>query len=122
MASRPYLSWGFNDEDDSDPEGAWDMLTEDLSELLDKINPDGYWNATVENFGWRNQSGHKFFRADNSEEFLQKLLPRTDNHFKIFKRGNVLRIQNYHHDSPTGNEWYTVKKATQKEIENEDFS
>ena len=101
------LSWGF--DDDELDEFAWESMTECLSEILKEINPQGVWSAEVKNFGWRNIDGQiqKFETLDGAE-FLRTILPQTDCHFKIFRYGKGLAIQNYHHDSPTGNEWYYV--------------
>ena len=88
----------------------WQDLLEDLDTLLRKINPDGKpYKAIVENFGWRNLSGEKTFKADNASAFLRNILPQTDCTFNLFVRRKTIRIQNSHHDSPMGNEWYTVR-------------
>lgn len=86
----------------------WDMEMEFLTELLNEKNPDGYWKAQVKGFGWRNLDGEKYFQADNASDFLRELSPDTNNHFRIYRWRNGFSIQNYHHDSPTGNEWYYV--------------
>ncbi|MBU2571578.1 MAG: hypothetical protein KJ725_16440 [Gammaproteobacteria bacterium] len=51
------------------------------------------------------------FEADDGKTFLANILPKTDCTFKVFLEQNIIRIQNFHHDSPTGNEWYTVRPA-----------
>jgi len=87
----------------------WDDLLECLSDKLQEINSTGYWYCEVNNFGWRNQSGWSRFEADNAKVFLSNILPNTECTFRIFiDDDNTIRIQNFHHDSPTGNEWYTV--------------
>ena len=96
---------------------AWDDLTECLTETLKDINPDGYWHAEVENFGWRNQNGYADFEATDGRTLLSNILPNTDCTFKVFlDPDNTLRIQNFHHDAPTGNEWYTLKAVTEREF------
>ena len=85
-----------------------ERLTEALTEKLQEINPDGYWHAEVSNFGWRNQDGHKQFIADDGQTFLREVLPETDCTFRIYFVDKEIRIQNFHHDSPVGNEWYTI--------------
>ena len=92
----------------------WDFFIEDLNEQLKEINPDGFWRAKVENFGWQNLDGALDFHAENSVEFLRHILPNTDCHFVISKYGKGLAIQNWHHDSPTGNEWYYVTPITEQ--------
>jgi len=87
----------------------WEDVKGLLDEILAKKNKEGYWKATVNNFGWRNLDGLKYFVADNATDFLQEILPKTDCTFKIFNYGKGLAIQNYHHDSPMGNEWYYIR-------------
>ncbi|WP_404360409.1 hypothetical protein [Methylotuvimicrobium sp. KM1] len=89
----------------------WESLTDCLSETLQAINPDGYWHAEVEKFGWRKLNGYADFQAGNGKTFLENILPQTDCTFKVFLEQDTIRIQNAHHDSPTGNEWYTVRPA-----------
>lgn len=100
---------------DTEDEFAWEDLLSELQLLLDKKNPGGHWFAKVENFGWLNQSGTKEFETTDARDFLQSILPETDCTFKIFEYEDGLAIQNYHHDSPTGNEWYyiTPRKDTE---------
>ena len=89
---------------------AWDELIDDLDQKMAEYNPDGKrWDVRVENFGWRNLSGRKVFDCDNAKQFLREVLPDTDNTFNIFMFDDEKRmeIQNFHHDSPTG-EWYYI--------------
>ena len=89
---------------------AWDDLVADLTFLMKNRNPGGHWHAEVKNFGWQSRSGHKDFHAVNGADFLREILPDTDNTFFIHQWGKKgFAIQNFHHDSPTGNEWYYVK-------------
>ncbi len=86
----------------------WDDLTHALSERLEAINPDGRWYVEVRNFGWRKQSGYKEFMAVDGKAFLREILPDTDCMFRIYFHNREIQIQNFHHDSPTGDEWYSV--------------
>jgi hypothetical protein len=86
----------------------WDDFAEALDEILKKKNPEGYWKAEVKNFGWRELSGAKTFHAENAQQFLTRILPDTQNTFHIYNYGKGLAINNFHHDSPTGREWYYV--------------
>src|SRR6266852_820689 len=90
----------------------WEDFTECLTSILDRKNPGGYWKAQVRNLGWRNLDGVKFLQAGDGASFLREILPQTDCHFYIFNYGNGLAIQNFHHDSPVGNEWYYVVPTT----------
>lgn len=95
----------------------WEDLTDALGERLEAINPDGHWYVEVHNFGWRNQHGYKEFTADDGRTFLQEILPNTDCRFRIYFHDKEIHIQNFHHDSPTGNEWYTVLPARHTELD-----
>lgn len=96
----------------------WDDLMENLKESMQKKNPNGYWRAEVKNFGWRSQSGEaEPFYTEDPAELLRKILPDTQNTFKIFNFGKGYAIQNYHHDSPTGREWYYVVPISDTEYE-----
>lgn len=87
----------------------WENLLDCLQEQLTKINPKNLaYKGTVENFGWRRSSGFKTFKAKDSQDFLNQILPETDCTFNVFLEGKTIYIQNFHHDSPTGNEWYTI--------------
>jgi hypothetical protein len=101
---------------------AWDDMVSYLTDLIKEKNPNGYWSASVVDFGWRNSSGHAFFKAVDGASFLRSVLPKTDNTFFIYKYGkNGFAINNFHHDSPTGREWYYIRPSTKKEIEEEEF-
>jgi len=90
----------------------WDDLMGELTTQMNKINPDGYWKARVENFGWRSLSGQMdTFKATTGQELLGKILPKTDCSFRIKKMRNGFAINNAHHDSPVWAEWYYVTKA-----------
>lgn len=89
----------------------WEQLCENLTGLMNRINPDGCrWDARVNNFGWQRRDGTKsFFKAENGQELLRAILPKTDCTFHIFDEGDQIRIRNWHHDNPTGNEYYVIE-------------
>jgi hypothetical protein len=89
----------------------YDDLCDYLTETLKKLSPDGYFKAEMKSFGWQARSGYKYLQASTGKELLQKILPKTECTFRIFrvKGGRALAIQNFHHDSPTGNEFYVIK-------------
>jgi hypothetical protein len=116
---KPVLSWFPNDIEVDDTEFEWDCFLEDLDELLKKVNPSGYWHCKVENFGWRKQSGYAFLEFGDGIGMIRKVLPKTECSFNIFRDGKNLKIQNFHHDSPVGNEWYCLKPITCKQFENQ---
>lgn len=90
-----------------------------LTEYINKLNPDGYWKAEVSNFGWRSLNGHKYFSADTGSELLREILPQTDCTYKIYRvrARKWLAVQNSHHDSPCGREWYVIKPCSQRTYE-----
>jgi len=64
------------------------------------------------NFGWREIGGHKLMSTDDGTDFLLQILPDTDCTFYIYAYGDDgLKINNFHHDSPTGREWYYALPA-----------
>ncbi len=91
----------------------WEALTDSLTQILKSINPDGHWHAEVNQFGWRGRNEFKDFKAENGREFLNEILPKTECSFRVFLEDRWIRIQNFHHDAPTGNEWYTVRPLAQ---------
>ena len=95
-------------------ESEWEYLTESLTELMNQINPKNLpWKATVRNFGWRKLNGSSEIDASDGEEFLRLLLPDTECQYRIFDRKDHIAIQNWHHDNPTGDEWYRAEPITQ---------
>ncbi len=98
----------------------WFMMREDLhdnlSGLMQERNPSGEWVACVENFGWMMRNGTlPAFHCEEGKKLLQMVLPECDCTYYIHnyecdgKKG--FAIQNYHHDSPTGKEWYFILPA-----------
>lgn len=104
-------------KDESLLEWEWECLLDALTERLSDINPGGLWYAEVSNFGWRRLSGYKEFQADDAKAFLQEILPRTECSFRIFIHDREIKIQNFHHDSPFGEEWYRVSPMSATEVE-----
>ncbi len=97
---------------------AWEHegLVDRLTELMDAVNPNSNsWEARAHNFGWRNQDGTAEFNADDGLTFLRLVLPNCECTYYIHlyeKDGRVgIAIQNSHHDSPVGNEWYFIFPA-----------
>lgn len=113
---EPDLSWLGQDEDHECAQDEWDCMAEDLGDCMSEINPESRdWVATVNNFGWRNSSGSKTFKADSGDEMLNQILPETECLFKIFidKETKKISINNAHHDSPSWDEWYHITVASQ---------
>ena len=111
-AEHEEQGWTMACEDQFLLDDEWENLLYCLTEKLNEINPEGYWHGEVENFGWRKASGHKDFKADTARTFLAAILPQTDCTFHVYIDEShpfkEIKIQNFHHDSPMGNEWYTI--------------
>ena len=87
----------------------WDDLCDELTYQMKEIAyKSGNWFVTVENFGWNNRDGFAHFHATTGASLLLSILPKTICNFEIYKVGKTLKIRNWHHDSPTGNEYYTI--------------
>lgn len=117
------VEWDTYDMTEGQIDMEWDDLVEYLTELMKKKNYRNYykdrWIVEVKNFGWRSLDGHKCVTAETGAELLRGILPDCDCTFKIFHNGRTgLKIQNFHHDSPVGNEWYYIRPMTIKEVEN----
>ncbi|MBI9016288.1 MAG: hypothetical protein JEZ07_03395 [Phycisphaerae bacterium] len=116
---KPILSWFSNEIEPDDVEFEWEYLLDNLDELIKEINPDGYWFCKVKNFGWKKISGYVFLKFNTAKDLLSRVLPNTDCSFNIFKEDNILKIQNFHHDSPTGKEWYELTPISYEQYENQ---
>ena len=103
-------------QDQDAAQQAWQDLLDELTEIIEEINADGYWYATVRNFGWRGQDGTKdVFRADNGQDLLRAILPDTDCTFEITVEEWGLQIWNRHHDNPVAGETYSIYISPQCE-------
>lgn len=101
--------------DDSDIyQWAWNDLTAEITQWMKKQGTDR-WVGGVTGFGWRGDEGSTEFRATKGEDLLQAVLPKTDNRFEVYLEPDQIRIENWHHDRPTGGEWYTIKPAPTEE-------
>jgi len=117
------MEWDTSEIEEDDVDWMWDDFVENLTGVMKKKNYRNYhkdkWMAKVNNFGWRHLDGNKCVTAENGIELLREILPDCDCTFKIFHNGRTgLKIQNFHHDSPVGNEWYYIRPMTIKEVEN----
>jgi hypothetical protein len=102
----------------------WDSVYEAVGSLVRERDEAAYklnrnlrsWYCEVSGFGWRQQSGYKVFDVEGGDapdhaigtEFLREILPNTDCTYWVFDDldGAGLKIENAHHDAPTGGEWY----------------
>lgn len=85
----------------------WDALCDELTAMM-RVHRATRWRAEVHNFGWRKRNGVTELEAATGQELLEKVLPRTDNTFKVFTVGDEIHINNAHHDAPTWEEWYFI--------------
>lgn len=110
MSEEIYCEWPTDTEyeDSLEHEWEWEGVLNDVEILMEKFKTDN-WLVQVEGFGWRKASGSLYVKAKTASELIIKTLPNTENHFKIYDRGDHFAINNSHHDSPTGSEWYYVR-------------
>jgi hypothetical protein len=107
----PDLRWDHTDFADQDEQdSAWELLVNDLTEFMNKADLNGSLHCEVKNFGWRHLNGYKDFNAHTGQELLRQILPHTDCTFDIWldEAAREIRINNAHHDAPTGGELYSV--------------
>lgn len=98
----------YNDQDGYD--WAWESMTEDLSNLMETVNPGKpkLWRVNMRGFGWMKEDADGTVQADTGVELLRKILPNTDCSFRIYKEGRGIKINNAHHDAPMGGEMYYI--------------
>jgi hypothetical protein len=101
-------------EDSDIYEWAFEGVTDAITDWMKDQGTDR-WVGGVTGFGWRKQEGGSEFRAKDGKELLSKVLPKTDNRFEVYLEPDQIRIENWHHDAPTGGEWYTIKPAPAEE-------
>ena len=98
----------------------WESLEECLTEILKDRSLLGLVHIEVNNFGWRSLDGQQFADIENGKALLNAMLPNTQCTFHIheYQDGEVkgLAVQNFHHDSCTGNEWYYILPAKSCEV------
>ncbi|MEK6832697.1 MAG: hypothetical protein AABY32_01505 [Nanoarchaeota archaeon] len=89
----------------------WDSFLDMVTEELKEMNPGGDWACNVKGFGWRKLDGHTYFNAKDAKEFFSKILPDCECRFimNIFPCEKTISINNFHHDSPYGEEWYYLE-------------
>ena len=96
-------------EDSDAATWAWEAMTEDLTNLMDTINPgSSVWRVNMRGFGWLSQDDDGTITAESGEDLLHAILPNTDCSFKVYKKGRGIVINNAHHDKPMGGEMYYI--------------
>lgn len=98
----------------------WDADMANLSEILEKKNPEGHWYVTGKDLGWMKREGYKYVDTNDGAEFIREVAPKTsDFSFEIFDYGtDGLYMKLYHHDAPTGESYYVIP-AREEEPEEE---
>lgn len=103
------------DEDEVLARVLYDDHMLELTGIMDEKNKAGYWRCTAKGLGWRNSNGSKTFRAENGQSLLFNILPRTDNHYRVYNERHGFVIINSHHDSQ--HEEYWVRPCASSAIE-----
>lgn len=116
-------------------EQKWDDFVRQMGRVLRDISKrnkfDGYFVATANDLGWRNEKGGKVIdisqydlshyeaREEGAEEFVQKFNMSGDVTFRVHKKRNQLRLVRYHHDSPQG-ETFVIRPLRADEVRDYD--
>ena len=107
-------------------EQAFDDLCEDLTEEIRRlthsqtapghIDVPMYFRLEMNNFGWRELNGHKYVRVMSGRELIAAILPNCECTYRFFKvkHGGKLVMQNSHHDSPVGREFYIILPISER--------
>lgn len=99
---------------DSEFQWAWEDMLILLGEAMKELDQEetAVWHSKVLNFGWRGVDGYskviKLSELDDAGTLLSSVLPHTQCHFRVYKDGEALYINNAHHDSPVWKEWYIL--------------
>ena len=92
----------------------WESAMWSIDSVVKRNSHQG-WHATVNNFGWRRLNGTKDFRAGTAADLMGAILPNCSCSGTVYRYGrNGLAVNNYHHDSPSGDEWYYVVPRRQR--------
>lgn len=99
----------------------WNDFKELLSEHLNKIDKHkkNYFFVSGEKLGWLNRSGEKVIFAKTGGELLEGILPKTDVTLQVYISKTQIKIICYHHDSPTGENYY-IRCLNKKELKKEE--
>ena len=116
-------------------EQKWDDFVRQMGRVLRDISKrnkfEGYYVATANDLGWRNQRGGKVIdvsrydlsdyeaRTKAGKEFIQKFNMSGDVTFRVHKKRNQLRLVRYHHDSPQG-ETFVIRPLKADEVRDYD--
>jgi hypothetical protein len=92
-----------------------------LGIVIRKKSPSGYWYVRVEGFGWNRINGFAYVNQLTGKGWLRKILPDTECHFKIYHYGKGLLVQNFHHDSCSGDEKYYCVPISKKTFDNKSY-
>lgn len=103
-----------------DCEHVSDVLLE-VSDIIRKKSDTGYWYVRVENFGWDKRSGYSYIESLIGRGFMNAVLPDTPCTWKIFNYGKGIMIQNWHHDSNTGDEKYYCVPLSYTTFQNQSY-
>ena len=84
-----------------------EYYNEHLTEILkEKGKEDCAWGISVKGFGWSNSSGKDCAIIEDADDFWKKVLPDCQCTWKMYATDEGLKVRNWHHDSPMGNEYY----------------
>lgn len=98
------------DGDEDSQELSYALIDEEIGLHLNGINTERLdYIICVNNFGWRKIYGVKKVPLSEEADMLEAILPQCDCTFKVWFVPTGALVQNFHHDSPVGDEWYEVR-------------
>ena len=70
-------------------------------------------DVTLDEISRLSQSGRSLAKrlTATSDDVSGAVVLSTCNRFEVYLDKDEIRIENWHHDAPTGGEWYTIKPA-----------
>lgn len=113
---KPDFEFLYPGSEDDCCEWGYDLINEELETHLQSINASRFpYVCCVNNFGWRLLNGVKKIELKEESRILNAFLPDTECYFKIWLTPAGFLLQNFHHDSCDGSEWYEVRVEEDEE-------
>lgn len=104
------IDFSYYDNNENDYEDFIEVLDEYI-EMVEGYT--GYWRAEGRNIGWQNREGFLVYEADNGEDLILRIIPKSDCRLSVKSFRDRIEVSVFHHDSPTG-EFYTITPESEK--------
>lgn len=107
--------------DGQECEHSYNDVMLEVSGIMHKKTDEIYWYVRVENFGWNKASGYSYITASMGRHFMRQILPKCECAWNMFNYGKGVMIQNFHHDSNSGDEKYYCVPISKRTFDNESY-